>query len=90
MEAPGFRPGPCERDASACIRRHHAFALAPVMTWRATSGGPWGEGPTLSEVALDYQVDTATGAWRNFSLAVKGACARSMWSHYQARYPELR
>ena len=38
------------------------------------TGAAWrhhGSGPTLSEVALDYQVDTATGAWRNFSLAVK-------------------
>ena len=34
MEAPGFSPGPCgrerERDASAYIRRHQTFALAPV------------------------------------------------------------
>jgi len=29
-EAPGFRPGPRGRDASACVRRHQAFALAPV------------------------------------------------------------
>ena len=28
--APGFRPAPPVRDASACIRRHQAFALAPV------------------------------------------------------------
>jgi hypothetical protein len=31
-EAPGFRPGPreSERDASACVSRHHAIALAQV------------------------------------------------------------
>ena len=28
-EAPGFRPAPRERDASACIRRYQAFALRP-------------------------------------------------------------
>jgi len=28
-EAPGFRPGPRERETSACIRRHQAFALPP-------------------------------------------------------------
>jgi len=31
-ETPGSRPGPRERvrDASACVRRHQAFALAPA------------------------------------------------------------
>jgi len=29
-----------ERDASACVRRHHAFALATVMAWRAMCGRP--------------------------------------------------
>ena len=31
-EAPGFRPAPRKRDASACIRRHQTFALVPVGT----------------------------------------------------------
>jgi len=35
-EAPGFRPRPCERDASACIRGHQALTLAPV-TYPATT-----------------------------------------------------
>jgi hypothetical protein len=29
-EAPGFRPAPRERAASARIRRHQYFAMAPV------------------------------------------------------------
>jgi len=35
-EAPGIGPGPRERerDASACIRRHQAFALPPVRERR--------------------------------------------------------
>jgi len=47
------------------------------------------EAPTLSEVALNYRVNASTGVWHDFSLGIKGACARGMWRHYQARYQEL-
>jgi len=33
-QAPGFRPSPREREASACIRRHQAIALSPVRQRR--------------------------------------------------------
>ena len=58
----------------------------------AAEHGLWrhrGENPTLSEVALSYRVNATTGVWHNFSLAIRGSCARGMWRHYQARYPEL-
>jgi len=45
-EAPGFRPAPRERErcASACIRRHQAFTLAPVRYQeQVDAGGRWGQ-----------------------------------------------
>lgn len=56
------------------------------------TGGLWrhrGEKPTISEVALNYRVNATTGVWHNFSLGIRGECARGMWRHYQARYPEI-
>lgn len=56
------------------------------------TGANWrhrGESPTVSEVALNYRVNATTGVWHNFSLGIRGACARGMWRHYQAKYPEL-
>jgi hypothetical protein len=61
-QAPGFRPGPCERDASACISRHQAFALTPVScspTETAAAGNPLLTRSTLSaEVSLVAAVST--------------------------------
>jgi hypothetical protein len=80
-------------DDTLVYRRHSIITRnSEDIRVAVETGAAWrhrGEGPTLSEVAMDYQVDARTGVWHNFSLAIKGACARGMWSHYLARYPEL-
>jgi hypothetical protein len=80
-------------DNTLVYRRHSIITRnSGDIRVAVETGAAWrhrGEGPTLSEVAMDYQVDARTGVWHKFSLAIKGACARGMWSHYLARYPEL-
>jgi hypothetical protein len=47
--------------------------------------------PGTKHLKLKFDILLSTSAFRiNLRCYMKGACARSMWSHYQARYPELR